>query len=153
MRLYLVRHGDYVSDAIDPTRPLSEKGRADVSKIAKFLKGKISADIIWHSTKLRARQTAELIAEIISLKNNLLEKQGLAPNDPVDIIKEDILSKTTENLMIVGHLPFLGKLASLLIVNSDSQTIIGFHQGSVACLEADKDIFTLTWIIYPDLIQ
>lgn len=153
MKIYLIQHGESVPEAIDPERPLTEKGRADISKVANYLKGRVNIDIIWHSTKLRARQTAALIADIFSSKSGLFEKKGLAPNDPVDKIKDDIIKENPENLMIVGHLPFLAKLASLLLTDSDSQNIVGFHQGGVVCLEhTDKNGWVVAWDIVPELI-
>jgi phosphohistidine phosphatase len=153
MRLYLVQHGEAVFEEVDPARPLTEKGKADVSKTADFLKGKINIDTIWHSTKLRARQTAGLINEILSSKNGILEKTGLAPNDPVDRIKDDILKEKQEYLMIAGHLPFLGKLASLLLAGSESCDVVAFRNGGVVCLElTDKADCSVVWAVIPDLI-
>ena len=65
MRLYLVRHGDALSDSEDPKRPLSETGIEEAKKTGEFLKkaGEKPLKII-HSTKLRAKQTGEIIAEV-----------------------------------------------------------------------------------------
>lgn len=154
MRLYLVQHGEAAPETIDPNRPLTAKGKADVLKIANFLKGKVTIDIIWHSTKIRARETAGIIAENISLKKGLFEKEGLAPNDPIYNIKKDILSEKPEDLMIVGHLPFLGKLASALLTDSESYNLVGFRQAGMVCLEqTDKGNWTVAWIVIPDLIE
>ncbi len=153
MRIYLVQHGESLPEAVDPERPLSDKGRADISKTAGFLKGKITIDTIWHSTKLRARQTAEIIGKALLPEKGLAEKQGLAPNDPADIIKNEILKESHEHLMIVGHLPFMARLASLLLTGSDSGSIVSFRQGGVLCLElTDKNTWTLAWIIFPELL-
>ncbi|MFH0975261.1 MAG: phosphohistidine phosphatase SixA [Spirochaetota bacterium] len=154
MGLYLVQHGECVPETLDPDRPLTEKGKADVLKVAYFLKGKINVDIIWHSTKLRARETAGLISEAFSPKNGLAEKEGLAPNDSVNKIKEDILKEKPEHLMIVGHLPFLGKLASLLLTDSESANIVIFHPAGVVCLEqTNKVTWAVAWNLIPELIN
>lgn len=111
--IYLVRHGDTVPEERDPTRPLSEKGRAEVEATAKaLLKEKANVEEIWHSTKLRAKQTAEMIAQILGVKN-VIEKEGLKPNDPPAPIAE-LLKTANKNILIAGHRPFLGELASLL---------------------------------------
>jgi phosphohistidine phosphatase len=154
MGLYLVQHGEAVPDTVDPNRPLTPKGKADVIKIAGFLKRKINVDIIWHSTKLRARETAELFAEALIPEHGLAEKEGLAPNDPVNKIKEDILIRKHEHLMIVGHLPFLIKLASLLLAGSESANSVIFRNAGVVCLEqTDKRNWAVAWNVIPELIK
>lgn len=154
MRLYLIQHGEAAPEAVDPNRPLTSKGKADVLKIANFLKGKVNIDIIWHSTKVRAGETAGIISENISPKKGLFKKEGLAPNDSIHNIKKDILGKKLEDLMIVGHLPFLGKLTSALLADSESYNLVGFRQAGVVCLEqTDKGNWTVAWIVIPDLIK
>jgi len=154
MRLYLAQHGEAVSKEIDPARPLSEKGKTDVSKIAKFLKEKgIRPDIIWHSTKKRAIQTAQILAESITPKEEIIEKHGLAPNDPVDKLHQE-LSSENKDLMIIGHLPFLQKLISLLLTGSEIREVVGFSPGGVICFEReDGGSWHLIWAITPELIK
>lgn len=155
MKLYLVRHGEAVSEDIDPTRPLSEKGKADTLKVAGFLRaaGIQKVGSIWHSTKARAIQTARIFAETMAHKECLVEKEGLAPNDPPDKLPEELSAQETD-LMIVGHLPFLQKLISLLLVGSESHKVVSFHQGGVVCLECKGDgKWWLLWAIAPELIK
>ena len=61
MQLYLVHHGDAVPPSVDPQRPLLEGGRVSVERVAQraATKGVVPV-IIWHSGKLRTRQTAEV---------------------------------------------------------------------------------------------
>lgn len=111
--LYLVRHGGAVPEQVDPARPLSEKGRFEVEETARQLKDQgARVDEIWHSGKLRARQTAEIIARILNI-NNIFEKPGLKPNDDAAAIAE-LLRQTGKTILIAGHLPFIPKLANLL---------------------------------------
>ncbi|MBN2402757.1 MAG: phosphohistidine phosphatase SixA [Spirochaetes bacterium] len=153
MGLYLVRHGEAAAEEVDPNRPLTPRGKADVLKTAAFLKGKVTVDIIWHSTKLRARETASLYAGAFSPAHGLLEKQGLAPNDPVGNIMDDIINTKHEHLMIVGHLPFLSRLASLLIAGTESGNVLVFRPGGVAYLEhTDKGNWSAVWIVVPELV-
>ena len=152
MRLYLVQHGEAMAEEVDPARPLSEKGKTDVSKIAKFLKEKnIKADIIWHSTKKRAIQTAQILAEFIKPEQGTTERQGLAPNDPVDKLHQE-LTRENKDLMIVGHLPFLQKLSSLLLTGSENCKVTTFSPGGVICFEQEDGSWHLMWAITPDLI-
>ncbi|HCJ67700.1 MAG TPA: phosphohistidine phosphatase SixA [Elusimicrobia bacterium] len=151
MRLYLVQHGEAHPEQVDPSRPLTEKGRKDVSKVAKFLEeAGIQIDTVWHSTKTRAIQTAEILAEAIKAKN-IEQKEGLTPNDSVGTFKEELASRE-KDLMIVGHLPFLQKLASLLLTGSESQDLVAFQQAGIVCLEREQGKWQITWMIIPELI-
>jgi len=59
--LVLVHHGDAVGPQIDPRRPLSDEGRRQVEALSRDAAARgVKPDVIWHSGKLRARQTAEL---------------------------------------------------------------------------------------------
>jgi phosphohistidine phosphatase len=155
MKIYIVQHGEAVPEDIDVNRPLSEKGKTDVLKTANFLKqAGIRVCIIWHSSKLRAKQTAQVMAEVISPQNGIREKPGLAPNDPVAGIKEEILKLNQEDLMLVSHLPFLRKLASLFLLGSESYSPVTFRQGGVVCLDLEENgIWSVNWMIIPDLIR
>jgi phosphohistidine phosphatase len=113
MLIYLVRHGEAVPTEADPARPLRKKGRAEVEATARQLLAegaKISE--IWHSGKLRAKQTALILALVLKVKK-VIEKPGLKPDDPVSPIA-DLLRQTNKTILIAGHLPFLPKLANLL---------------------------------------
>lgn len=154
MRLYLVQHGEAVSKEVDPERPLTEKGRQDVARTAGFLKASgIKLDLILHSTKTRAIETARILAEEVSPGDGTEQREDLAPNDPVDKLFNEL---TTENrdLMVVGHLPFLGKLASVALAGLESSEIVGFRQGGVVCLECREDgIWRLVFAVTPDLLK
>jgi len=113
MLVYLFRHGEAVPAEVDPARPLSEKGQAEVEATAKELLSEgVQVSEIWYSGKLRAKQTAEIIARILNV-TNVIEKKGLNPDDPATPIA-DLLRQTDKNILIAGHLPFLPKLAALL---------------------------------------
>lgn len=131
MKIFLVRHGHAVPASFDPARPLSENGEQEVRAAAKKLMTNFGQQNIakeswriWHSKKLRAKQTAAIIGEVIGL--NTVEKDGLLPEDDVQWLGEllmkngqqsceDIIVTENDNLIIVGHMPFLGVLASQLI--------------------------------------
>lgn len=134
MNLYLIRHGEAALENVDPSRPLTEKGRNEVAKTAAAMKKAcIKIDQIWHSTKLRAKQTAEIVAQVLEIKN-LVEKDGLKPNDPVAPIA-DIINQTDKDVAIAGHLPFLAKLVALLATGSDEKEIVKFSSAELVCLE------------------
>ncbi|MHC4639005.1 MAG: phosphohistidine phosphatase SixA, partial [Planctomycetota bacterium] len=105
MKVYLVRHGAAVSSEANPQRPLSEQGRAGVEKVATFIKPlDLSVEHAWHSGKLRAAQTAEILAETVEVEKDCLAREGLRPNDDVSTIADELEAYDTD-LMIVGHLP------------------------------------------------
>jgi phosphohistidine phosphatase len=151
MKLYLVQHANALSKEQDPQRPLSEKGTRDVSKVADFLKGlDINIEALWHSGKTRAAQTARILGGALG-KGDGLEYEGLAPNDDVQNIARQI-SSAGADIMIVGHLPFLSKLTSLLLVGDASADIVQFNQAGVVCLQSDDAKWSLSWILTPQLL-
>ena len=154
MRLYLIQHGEAFSKEENPERPLTEKGKKDVAKTAEFLKqSDIKIDIIYHSAKRRAKETAIIVAEKLLPKEGAKEKEGLTPNDPVDKIFDE-LSSESRDLMIAGHLPFLQKLTSLALTGSESQEIVSFQQGGAVSLErTEEGSWRLIFAIIPDLLK
>lgn len=150
MKVYLVRHGDAVSSEVDPQRPLSEQGRADILKIASFIRPlEIFVEHVWHSGKLRAAQTAEILAGAVDVEKNCSSRQGLRPNDDVSTIAEE-LEAYDNNLMIVGHLPFVGYLSSLLTAGNEIADVVAFDAGAIACLNRrDPGQWHVEWTIMP----
>lgn len=150
MRLYLVQHGEATSKEADPDRPLTKKGKKDVFRMAEFLKKKeIRVIATWHSEKLRAIQTAQILGEAISVE--IVKQEGLAPNDPVDKWSEE-LNTRVKDVMMVGHLPFLERLASLLLAGDKTSPIIAFRPGGVVCLEREEGKWSLVWMLSPELV-
>lgn len=123
-RIVLVRHGDALSEAVDPARPLSEAGEAEVARVARWAAAVgLQVDEIRHSGKRRAEQTAEAFAAVLQPTQGVRQAAGLAPNDNVEPIAESLAGETSA-VMIVGHMPFLGKLASRLVLGSSQQEIV-----------------------------
>ena len=154
MRIYLMQHGKPVPKEEDPDRPLSKEGRADVEKVADFLqKGATKVDEIFHSGKTRARQTAEIMASRLNPGKEPQVKQGLAPLDDVNEAAR-LIKEVGKDLLIAGHLPHLGKLASLLVTHSESFPVISFQQGGVACLvENEEESWSVAWMLVPEIIM
>ena len=111
MRLYLVQHGEALSKDVDPDRALSNNGHADVVRLAAFLEGRVQVSAIVHSGKMRARQTADLLATVLAPGLPVEAVSGINPNDAV----EPFMQQTAEagrDTLVVGHLPFLEKLVA-----------------------------------------
>lgn len=157
MILYLVRHGDALPEMMDPVRSLSPQGRKEVEKVAGRIRIPCGAvQRIWHSEKKRAQETAQMIAGAVGSQNICREMHGLNPNDSpqamFDQINDLLEKKSLTELMIVGHLPFLGILASLLLVRSPAIEIINFPSAGVLCLECrTPPMWRIRWMIFPDV--
>jgi len=153
MKLYLVQHAKAASKDVDPQRPLTEEGLRDIRKVAEFIKPLyLSVDYLWHSGKTRAQQTAEVLAKVIEVGKEMAAHDGLAPNDDVSALRDEIISDR-QDIMIVGHLPFLPELASLLLTNSQSSNPVAFKNGGIVCLDySDDNQWQLDWMIIPELL-
>ena len=120
MHIYLVQHGAAVPKDENPEKPLSDSGRDDIKKMASFLaRSHVSAARVIHSGKLRALETALLLAEVLGPGNVVEEiESGLAPNDSTDALFAAI-DGWTEDTIIVGHLPFMSKMVSRLVTGNE----------------------------------
>jgi phosphohistidine phosphatase len=154
MRLLLVQHGEATTEAENPERPLTEIGRAHVTATSRFLsQAGIKVEAVWHSGKTRSRETAEILALHLGPVEGLVHMGGLAPNDsPATILRE--LASEERDLMIVGHLPSLQRLASLALMNEDSYDLLKFSMGGVICLERDDGgKWRVAFEVTPDLLK
>jgi len=153
MRVFLVQHGEARPETEDPERRLSEEGVRNVQKVARFLQPLgLKVETIWQSGKPRAQQTAEILAGAVSAGQGVVQHNGLAPKDPVAPVRQAIV-QSPGDLMIVGHLPFLGKLAGLLVADKEETEIVVFRFGCVVCVERIEDgPWKLAWMIVPGLL-
>ncbi len=153
MKLYLVRHGEAKPRGEDPERPLTPKGEAEVKRVAQWVfKVGISVSEILHSGKLRAEQTASIFGNYLNPENGSIPVTGIAPNDDCLPVGK-MLNKETEPLMMVGHLPFLSRLSSFLLLDNPNASFLQFKTASMVCLEKVEDQWTLAWVIHPDIVS
>ena len=155
MDVYLMQHGQATTETEDPERPLTDAGRAAVQRVARRAR---AADVLVsgcvHSGKLRAEQTAQLLAREIGVEPSIEARPGLAPNDPVVPVAQWLRAETGQrSVALVGHMPFLGRLASLLVVGDEQAQVVGFRMGGLVKLEpkVDRDGFCVAWALPPDL--
>lgn len=153
MELYLVQHGPAKSETEDPQRPLTEEGRRTVERVAAFLAPLgLRIERIEHSGKLRARQTAELLAQALRPAAGICEAEGLAPNDDAGIVAAR-LARETANLMVVGHLPHLSRLVSRLLGLAADRPAVQFQMGGLVRLDrSDAGEWVIRWVLTPDLL-
>ena len=157
MHIHLAQHGEAKPEEIDPQRRLTENGARAVQKVANFLRtssGSLEVDTIWHSGKPRAQQTAELLGPATRAgQGAVIQHDGLAPKDAVEPIRRE-LEQGNSNVMIVGHLPFLGRLSALLLTGNADNDVVAFQFGCVVCLNRDDaGKWKLEWMIVPKLLR
>ncbi|HIE92795.1 MAG TPA: hypothetical protein EYQ83_07985 [Acidobacteria bacterium] len=118
MLLYLAHHGAAVSPTEDPQRPLSSLGRTQVDRLSgEAAQRKVRPDVIWHSGKLRARQTAEAYWRACNPLAEFSAARWMQPGDPPRIA--DRLLGETRNILLAGHMPHLARLLRHLIGDDD----------------------------------
>src|SRR5207247_11199517 len=113
--LYLAHHGEAVGPEIDPSRPLSAAGRAAVKRVAtQAAANGARPQVVWHSGKLRAKQTAEELWRACNALAELSATRDLQPDDPPQWIR-DRLRLETRDILIAGHFPHFPRLLALLV--------------------------------------
>ncbi|MEN8258029.1 MAG: phosphohistidine phosphatase SixA [Thermodesulfobacteriota bacterium] len=144
MALYLVQHGLSLSKDKDPKQGLSDTGIATTQRVAEVAKGyQLQVKAINHSAKKRAQQTAELMATALSPPGNVAERAGLLPLDDVGQLAPTLA--TADQLMLVGHLPFMERLTSLLVTGNPDNLVFKFQNSGIVCLDQDPE--NLSWFI------
>jgi phosphohistidine phosphatase len=135
MHVFLVHHGDAVGPDVDPRRPLSAGGREAVERLAAEAAARGARPVVvWHSGKLRAKQTAEAFWRACNALADLAATKDLQPDDPPQWIR-DRLRGETRDVLIAGHYPHLPGLLALL-VRPDGSVHFPQH-GVVALVTAD----------------
>jgi len=154
MHVYLVQHGKAKSAEEDPNRSLTDEGREEVRRVAEFLRERrITISLINHSGKPRAEETAHILASSIRCTTGPCRTDGMDPaDDPA--ITANFLNVYTDDVLIVGHLPHLEKLTSLLMTGTPDRRPVQFRNGGIVCLEqSPKGVWSLVWAIVPELLM
>ncbi len=153
MKLYCVRHGEAEGPEVEG-RPLTPNGVAEIEREAAQLACIGVAPVqLWHSPKTRAVQTATIFAKALNAPQmtvceHLLDsEQDTAP-------MHELISTWHEDTMLVSHLPFIAKLAGVLL-GSDAEhfPLIDFAPGTVVCLERyGGERWMIAWVLNPRLL-
>jgi len=162
MDLYMIRHAIAVDEGSpkyeeDAQRPLTDKGKKKMRLIAKGLHTLgVNFDLILSSPYVRARETAEILAEIFKVKQEVAFSENLIPmGDPNALIAEMNEKYSVNSIALVGHEPFLSSMAGLLIAdNADIE--MTFKKGGICRLSAE-DLHhirkaTLEWLLTPGIL-
>lgn len=139
--LFLVHHADAVPAEADPQRPLSHEGREHAARLASRAHARsVKPDAIWHSGKLRARQTAEPFWQLCNPLAEFAAVRALQPGDPPEWIRES-LAMDRRDLLVVGHMPHLDRLLELLLGPGGAR----FPLHGLVALERDGRRWTEVW--------
>jgi phosphohistidine phosphatase len=133
VKVYLVHHGEAVGPDVDPRRPLSDRGRAAVERLAAAAAGHgAKPAVVWHSGKLRAKQTAEAFWRACNALAEFSATRDLQPDDPPRWIR-DRLRGEARDILIAGHYPHLPQLLQEMCAAAPA-----FPQHGVVALESDN---------------
>jgi phosphohistidine phosphatase len=163
MRLYLLRHADAVPAKKESQRKLSPKGIESINRLTAFLAKTeaLEIDEIRHSPLTMARQTAKHFKKMAGLKAKLREVPLMEPFDDFRILG-DIVNTADRNLLLVGHQPNLGMLASYLLNQEYQSNLFNLKKSGLLCLERPveqeekvgwKSIWQLNWSLDPRLLR
>lgn len=152
MKLYLVQHGVAKPKEEDPERPLTEQGLADIKRTAAWAaaRGDIKLQVLSHSGKKRAEQSAEILAEALKPVRGFFKVNDLDPKADPNVWR-DRANLMEKDLMLVGHLPHLSRLASLLLTGSPDKQPVTFVNAGIVCLQRDDtNGWSVAWTATPD---
>jgi len=154
MHLYLVRHAEAKKEEEDPERGLTDGGFRDIARTALFAREQgVIVRTILHSGKKRALQTAQTLANYLRPEKGVEQAEGLSPlDDPA--IWADRLAGMHDDSMLVGHLPHLAQLASLLLCGDRDKNCVVFPAAGIICLRRFEDgNWSVVWMITPGIIR
>ena len=153
MDLFLIQHGEAKSEAEDPERSLTEYGAGTVRQMAAWAaQARVKVGQIRHSGKKRAEQTAVLLADRLNPILGIQAVAGLNPNDDARPVAE-ALQQEQGPLMLVGHLPFLSRLAGLLVVGDPERAVVTFRQAGITCLAREESQWTVRWVMLAEHLK
>lgn len=153
MKLYIARHAEAIGAEINPKRPLTEQGKIHVERIADFLAPMgVLVSRVYHSGVLRAQQTAEILAGAIAPGQSFEAMPLLTDPDGVQILAAQTIGWADDTLL-VGHIPFMPRLVSELVVQNENQTLVDFQPATLVCLQRIGPMrWCILWALQPDII-
>ena len=140
MNLYLVHHGIAVGPEVDARRPLSSTGQAGVDRLAALAAARgAKPAVVWHSGKLRAKQTAEAFWRACNALAEFSATRDLQPDDPAQWMR-DRLRGETRDILIAGHFTHLPRLLALLVLGGEAG--VDFPINGVVALSTNDEAET-----------
>ena len=150
MALFLVQHGKSLPKEKDPDQGLSKEGLAETQSMAALAaENNVQIMRVIHSGKKRALQTAEIFVKTLEPEAGISKGAGLAPLDDVTVFAATLDNE--ENVMLIGHLPFMERLASYLVAGSPERPVIKFQNSGIICLDTEdaSDSWYIRWAVFP----
>jgi phosphohistidine phosphatase len=143
--ILLVHHGDALPPDVDSQRPLSPRGRHGAERLAAASAARgIRPAAVWHSGKLRARQTAEPFWRACNPLAEFAAIRGLQPTDPASLVA-DLLAGETRDLVLAGHMPNLERVLCLMTTGSEASPTVFPPHGVVALEPVDATRWREAW--------
>ena len=143
--IVLVHHGDALGPEIDPMRPLSSPGYAASALLATAAAARgARPDVVWHSGKLRARQTAELFWRACNPLAAFSAARGLQPTDPPRWMRDE-LAEDSRSILLVGHMPHLGRLLRVLCGEPPGSVTTDFPLHGCVALDRHGETWKELW--------
>ncbi len=154
MKLYCVRHGhaETQPDA-SGDYPLTAEGKDEVSRVAAYLARRgVHVAHVMHSGKLRAQQSAELLANSLTNSRVIEVCPLLCSGHPVAPLIE-LIQGWNDDTLLVGHMPFMSQFVSTLVIGDERYEMVRFPPGTVVCLDRyEHHRWILDWVMRPDLV-
>jgi len=121
-----------------------------VLRLAKQLKARgLQIQHVLHSGKLRALQTAQIIADQLVATQQVESITGIgAMDDPEPFVVA--LEQYRSDVLIASHKPFVSKLCATLLKGADDAAY-SFTPGTVACLELSAGQWKMNWMLSPEI--
>ena len=142
MMLFLAHHGETVGSGVDPRRPLSDLGQTQVDSLANLAAARaVRPEVIWHSGKLRARQTAEAYWRACNPLAGFSATRWMQPDDPLVIA--DQLEAETRDVLLVGHMPHLDRLLRRLL--GETPDVDCFPQNGLVAIDRTETGWEERW--------
>ena len=162
MIIYLVRHSAAVpagaGGVAEYDRYLTEEGIGKMKKGAAGLHSLgVRPDRILTSPLVRARQTADIIREILGQEIPLESADELSTSGTRKALY-DILRRHAklESIMLVGHQPSLGEIAGEIAWGSND-SYVELKKGGACCLEVETLSpavrGSLLWLLTPAILR
>lgn len=150
MQIYLIRHAHALDGDDDAGRPLSAKGRRHIRAIASRLRrgNLLQTKELWHSSLVRARDTARLLAMGLRVSAKLVETDGLEPEaDTAPMARR--LAGLRRSVAVIGHEPHLSALATRLLGGRAGEPVVVMKKGAVLALERTGSRWAVRWLLSP----
>ncbi len=150
MKVYLVQHGISLPKESDPEKGLSVAGIEQTKLIAGVAENyQIRVKQILHSGKTRALQTARIFFAALKPEKPLVSIKGIGPMDDVQSFRTG--PDSLDHAMIVGHLPFMQRLLSLLVCDDADRMVYRFQNSGIVCLEREDGNWFIKWTLNPEV--